>query len=317
MRVLTILLLGLALSAPPALGWNATGHHLTADIAFGLLTAEQQRHVVRILKLHPRFDEDFAADMPAKIASGPAAAQATWIVRRASVWVDRVGHVDEAVRERYHRGPWHYVNLPVYLTERDAQLLDGTLGHNMSFEFEPPLGAELNVIQALRGNLLVWRDSGSSDADKAVALCWVLHLVGDLHQPLHSVALFSAEHFPLGDRGGNSIRIAQPDDTSNLHAVWDDLPDAFDAALPAAPAVGVVTLDAPADWLQRHARLASEYAYTPELRDALRAGLARDRDVVIDLSPAYRAAAVEIAREQVALAGYRIAALLQDEVSRP
>ena len=43
--------------------------------------------------------------------------------------------------------------------------------------------------------------SNSPDV-KAMAYCWLFHLVGDIHQPLHCTALFSAEHFPKGDRGG-------------------------------------------------------------------------------------------------------------------
>lgn len=47
------------------------------------------------------------------------------------------------------------------------------------------------------------------------------HVVGDMHQPLHSVALFNGT-YPSGDRGGNSIKIIMPNRNSqNLHSFWD------------------------------------------------------------------------------------------------
>ena len=55
---------------------------------------------------------------------------------------------------------------------------------------------------------------------KAVALCWIMHDVGDIHQPLHSTALFSVDQFPQGDKGGNSIPLVHG---RNLHSVWDGL----------------------------------------------------------------------------------------------
>ena len=62
------------------------------------------------------------------------------------------------------------------------------------------------------------------DSGLALSFAWryLIHLVGDLHQPLHASALYS-EMFPNGDRGGNSFKISYPDDkqVKNLHALWD------------------------------------------------------------------------------------------------
>ncbi|MGO9112854.1 MAG: S1/P1 nuclease [Thermoguttaceae bacterium] len=66
--------------------------------------------------------------------------------------------------------------------------------------------------------------SGTAE-EKPIYLCWLLHLVGDVHQPLHCTALFS-ERFPKprGDRGGNLLLVringGQP---TKLHLLWDDL----------------------------------------------------------------------------------------------
>src|SRR5258707_10011420 len=59
---------------------------------------------------------------------------------------------------------------------------------------------------------------------RAVALTWLFHLVGDLHQPLHTIQLFSRE-YPHGDRGGNEvcIRLAPERAPLDLHRLWDGL----------------------------------------------------------------------------------------------
>jgi hypothetical protein len=59
-------------------------------------------------------------------------------------------------------------------------------------------------------------------AERATALTWLFHLAGDIHQPLHTIQLFSAE-YPDGDRGGNEIciRPGQNRRPITLHAFWD------------------------------------------------------------------------------------------------
>src|SRR5262245_45713050 len=57
---------------------------------------------------------------------------------------------------------------------------------------------------------------------KAVPLAWLFHLVGDIHQPLHTTQLFTVE-YPKGDRGGNEIcvRVTQAGQPMDLHRFWD------------------------------------------------------------------------------------------------
>jgi len=62
-----------------------------------------------------------------------------------------------------------------------------------------------------------------NDAErKAIALSWLFHLVGDVHQPLHTAQLFTVE-YPNGDRGGNEIcvRVTQGRQATDLHRFWD------------------------------------------------------------------------------------------------
>src|SRR5207302_908104 len=80
-----------------------------------------------------------------------------------------------------------------------------------------------------RSNIAIVKSSkaAASDQKKAIALCWIIHQAGDIHQPLHAISRFS-NAFPQGDRGGNLVhpfpnpRGSRPY-SKNLHAYWDDL----------------------------------------------------------------------------------------------
>jgi len=64
--------------------------------------------------------------------------------------------------------------------------------------------------------------NGNDSERKTIALAWLFHLVGDIHQPLHTVQLFTVE-YPQGDRGGNEIcvRVTQSGQSMDLHKFWD------------------------------------------------------------------------------------------------
>src|SRR5262249_11163236 len=61
-----------------------------------------------------------------------------------------------------------------------------------------------DVVCALKQRVAELRLRTAADDDRAVALCWLLHLTGDVHQPLHCASLFT-DKFPEGDFGGNAI----------------------------------------------------------------------------------------------------------------
>ena len=313
-KLIAMIIVGLSTSGP-ALPWHETGHKASAAIAFDQLSTGRQQETAAVLRAHPRFEADFQSRMPAEILHGSAYEQGRWLFEQASIWPDLIQTLDDQVRSEYHRSRWHYINLPVWMTEDDVAALRGKLDHNMATTFEQPLRQNLNIVQALRGNLLVWRDDSSSDAEKAVALCWILHLVADLHQPLHTVALFSAAWFPTGDRGGNNIAVRSGEDTRNLHAVWDGLPTDIDTLEPTACTARSVKEDIVNDaeiddWLRHHAWLAEKFVYPDDVRDQLLSGLQKNKSPAIVLSRDYLIAARTIARRQVNLAGHRTAALI-------
>jgi hypothetical protein len=64
--------------------------------------------------------------------------------------------------------------------------------------------------------------NGNDPERKAIALAWLFHLVGDIHQPLHTAQLFTVD-YPQGDRGGNEIcvQVTQTGQPMDLHRFWD------------------------------------------------------------------------------------------------
>jgi hypothetical protein len=89
--------------------------------------------------------------------------------------------------------PWHYVTL------------SGT-----AYDHAPPEGDALEALDHFRA---VLEDPHASLADKQTALRFVIHLVGDLHQPLHVGKCC--------DRGANDVKVSWFGKPTNLHAVWD------------------------------------------------------------------------------------------------
>lgn len=66
------------------------------------------------------------------------------------------------------------------------------------------------------------RDPSASAEARAAHLSWMIHLVGDIHQPLHCASYFSPE-FPRGDKGGNSFYVKPNTRGIKLHSFWDGL----------------------------------------------------------------------------------------------
>ncbi len=79
---------------------------------------------------------------------------------------------------------------------------------------------ELHVVQAIELNRKILSSTTEPASEKAKAICWLTHLVTDIHQPCHAGSLYIEGLFPKGDRGANSIKTKQ---SRNRHALWDQL----------------------------------------------------------------------------------------------
>ena len=89
--------------------------------------------------------------------------------------------------------PWHYVTL-----------------NGIIYDRAPPEGDALEALNRFRATL---QDPNASIGDKQLALRFVVHLVGDLHQPLHAGKCC--------DKGGNDVKVRWFGRDLNLHSVWD------------------------------------------------------------------------------------------------
>ena len=89
----------------------------------------------------------------------------------------------------------------------------------MSVQTKSP--ESVNILTALTENEGVVKSANDAER-RAIALAWLFHLVGDVHQPLHTAQLFTVD-YPNGDRGGNEIcvRVTQAGQPMDLHRFWD------------------------------------------------------------------------------------------------
>jgi hypothetical protein len=182
-----------------------------------------------------------------------------------------------------------------------------------------------NIVTALRDNVKILRTSTDKNA-RARALRLVIHLVGDIHQPLHCTDRVS-QALPTGDRGGNLVTIKIPDARGNLrninlHSYWDGGLESFPKGGPppqwAPPALSKIP---PAATLATRAnpptnpalKLGDPFNYLAWANESF----ALAKSVVYpgmsngtEPSAAYKTKGVKVARQRAAWGGYRLAALL-------
>ncbi|MGY8749675.1 MAG: S1/P1 nuclease [Pirellulales bacterium] len=181
----------------------------------------------------------------------------------------------------------------------------------------------MNAVQAIRYAQSKVSDPTISKEEDALMLCWLLHAYSDIHQPLHTTAMFSKTLLPKGYRGGNSIKTKQG---RNLHSQWDGLLGKDnkyqachnqaarmleDADLASLCDQGASVTDAKSvcrgsSWYCKN------YAYVSEVRAHLQR-LEDDGEtklVAVDLSELYLKRAGAVAGHQASRAGWRLAKVL-------
>ncbi|MEP7363269.1 MAG: S1/P1 nuclease [Acidobacteriota bacterium] len=301
MRRIIALLVALTLSTP-AWAWHPVGHRIIAAIAYDLLPKQTRSRVDDIIRKHP----DYAKFTDG--VKGDAKHMARWAFIHAAAWPDDIKG-DDRFYDDTRRDPkptaalkpfpdtkrhtnWHFVNL--YFSP------DGTA---LPRTPEPNAKTELpKLIDAIAGDL-GW-----------YYMPWLLHVEGDVHQPLHDVSrltkhLLDRAGKPTSDLGGNLLIV---DGYTNLHTVWDDLLgvtrdeeyiDWMAARLKKEhkrPAQ--LSLD-PNIWIEEGFTLAKEKAYTMPADVGTRENPFRR-------TPAYEAESLRVAQQRAALAGYRLAAVI-------
>ncbi|HTE16838.1 MAG TPA: S1/P1 nuclease, partial [Armatimonadota bacterium] len=197
------------LSPRPGHAWNPPGHMLSGALAYKELSTASpatRAKVSELLRAHPHFQTEWQPLM-ARL-NIPPEQQDAFLFMQAARWPDDIRNTP------FHRGSWHYIN------HRFTPLGRPRLIPVRASEDEQ----RGNIEGAFIRNQRILLDASKPADERAVALCWLFHLIGDVHQPLHTVALF-APRFPQGDRGGNEffIRTEEGARTLGLHALWDGI----------------------------------------------------------------------------------------------
>jgi hypothetical protein len=185
MRTLTLWLLVAALLMPPSTGfaWGEEGHRVIGLIADHYLTPAVRQKIASLLAQ----DDSGLADSVS--------------IADESLWADRYRDSDRDGSQVHYRQTqsWHYVDLEV-----DRPDLAAACRHRACI---------VDKIEQFRGELA---GTATAPGERLLALQFLLHFVGDLHQPLHA----ADEH----DRGGNEVLVTSgPDREGNLHQYWDSV----------------------------------------------------------------------------------------------
>ncbi len=321
--------LSLAIFVTPhvAIAWNSPGHMIVALIAYDQLDPATKAKAVALLRDHPRFSAHFQGEMPREIQKKGEREKDEWVFAHAATWPDQVrdakGGVNHQDVTEFHRPWWHFIDEPVYLNDEERQKLQGQVRVNL--KREPPEDRDdkdMNILQAIKNAKRIIADKSESNAKRAVALCWLLHLTGDSHQPLHSVGLMTTHRFRGNDHGGNYLELEHK---WELHAFWDEqissddpyetvrvLATDFDQNPQLQPfgKEAEKTLD-PDKWIDESTALAKKYAYTPEVLKKVSDREGHSHLGPLELSAQYKTDAEEVGEHRAMEAGYRLAKTLQ------
>jgi hypothetical protein len=296
-----ILTLALALAAPRAArAWNATGHMTVAALAHAQLSSHTRQRLVALLQHHPDY-ATWRSQLPG--GTDPS----LYLLMRAATWPDDIRRTGSP----YDHPNWHFVDYPL---------------RPPAFPMEGRPKPDDDILFALERCDRVLRDTKRPAAERAAYLCWLVHLIGDIHQPLHCGSLFDAR-FPEGDRGGNLLFVSVSDGPIPLHRFWDNLlgenqePAAIltlasslraDSSLARAQLPELAQDRTPVSWSLETRSEAINWAY---LRGTLQAaaatltpeGRTRPPETAPALPESYQQHARALANRRIVLAGDRLA----------
>lgn len=254
--------------------WNATGHQIIAKIAYDHLRPSVRDKV-----------DSLVDDMNQQYANMKSFLD-------LAVWPDLIRR--QKIETYTH---WHYVDM--------AFSTDGTPLKNL-------IDTD-NALWAVKKISPIVKNNKANPYERSRFLAFYAHIVGDLHQPLHTVS-YMASRFPDGDQGGNAYKVIYRNQKRNLHYVWDSGVGAFDSShadvealanqlmtkYPESHFEGRENVLQPEVWVEEGMVNAKEYVYTTPC------------DGVV--SEEYIQAGKVIAEQQVVLAGYRLAKLLNQVI---
>jgi S1/P1 Nuclease len=287
--------------------WFSFGHMAVAYVAYQHLTPQSKVRVAQLLKKNPYYNTTWQKMIP---AGASADERDLMLFMIAATWPDEIksdqrykndgpagGNVPPAgptasqnkgYTDHNRHKYWHFVDTP--FSQPPSQLEPAPA---------PNAATQIVMFRTALG-------SKKSDSLKSYDLVWLEHMVGDVHQPLHSATRVSAKS-PHGDNGGNNVKLDDP--SKELHAFWDGLPGdsedvvkviAYGKTLsPADAALAQITDESV--WVKESVDLATTAVYV----DPILAG-----NGPFSITPEYKENAQKIVNQRVELAGERLANLI-------
>jgi len=278
-----------------ALAWSGPGHLVIAAEAYRELTPELKAEVFDVLKAHPDFAKWEKAYHP-----NPNLDLAAYVFMKSSAWPDEI----RKSGSQYDHPNWHFIDYPLVPP---------------TFPIEPGPKPTDDILFGVMQCEKTLSDTNASPESRAVYLSWLIHLVGDVHQPLHCASLFTTVAYPKGDRGGNEFYVKPAQSGVRLHSVWDGLLGSspnprtqwnyaiqIEAKYSRTSLPELIKHQSPKDWSLESRELAIEKGY---LRGQLQGST--NSDTAPSLPPDYTKQAKQVAEKQAALAGYRLADEIQ------
>ena len=308
--------LGLALAVmlcDTAFGWNDRGHMSVAYVAYQQLTPPTRDRVNALLKLNPKYKE-WSATVDQQVPGATAEDKNLMIFMIAATWADQIKRDSSYTKDGSQNG-----NRPEGSPDPGRNTgYDDLLMHKYWHFIDTPFTQDGTKLPAIptpnaQERIALFRTvlgSTSADGLKSYDLVWLLHLVGDVHQPLHAATRVSKTN-PDGDAGGNLVKL----DCSKceLHAFWDELlgtDSNLNTVMKAARELPIAEAALAAksiekDWIAESFQEAQQIVYAPPIA----AG-----DGPYTLTAQYKEAAGKLGQQRVALAGARLAELLNAEL---
>jgi len=184
-----------------ASAWQRPGHAAGAAMTYDELARTHPEVVRKIVEI--------AAGHPDRARFDAALGEAKGAERDRRLFMEMARWPDDVRESPYDHPAWHYWMNPYSSPVAPPP--------------HPPHGTIGEAREAFALNLAVARDESVALRERAMALCWVIHILQDLHQPLHAAQLFSAE-MPDGDRGGSKryVRAAPDAQATTFHRFWDE-----------------------------------------------------------------------------------------------
>jgi hypothetical protein len=295
-----------ALHILPARAWDETGHKVTAYIAWQQMTPEVREKVFKILVAAPEDAQLSTFYLPYGSRSEEARKREFFMF--AATWADVIKDKNFDTRyKKYNNSNWHYHDTLWTVKYGKVEYVNTLLGDGKLME------KLADFDKVIRGY--------ASAADKAIAIAWLEHLIGDLHQPLHTTGHISGGPDDKGDQGGNRYSLGSKAGGRplNLHSFWDsvigqNMPNTADAcdADYLDPIAQAITKAFPYSRLQSRLAAGKYDVWEKESVDISTTEVYKDVTPNEMPSDSYKRKALLIGEERLALAGYRMGDLFND-----